>query len=154
MELNLFTNNQIDDERIKWVENIVDFASKELKIDDLTEVSIHFVDKDEIHRINKEYRDTDRPTDVISFAIEDGDEEDFMEQFNEIEDHDIGDLFICKEVVEAHANEYGHSFDRELGYTIVHGILHLSGYDHIKPEDEKVMIGLQEKVLTKFGLEK
>lgn len=154
MELNLFANDQIDDKRVRWVENIVDFTSEELKINELTEVSIHFVDKEEIHRINKEYRDTDRPTDVISFAIEDGEDEEFMEQFEEIEEHDIGDLFICKEVVADHAKEYEHSFDRELGYTIVHGILHLSGYDHIKPEDEKVMIGLQEKVLTKFGLEK
>ncbi|MGR3741747.1 rRNA maturation RNase YbeY [Companilactobacillus sp. DQM5] len=153
MELNLFANNQIDGKRIKWVEDLVNFTADELKISDLTEVSIHFVDINEIHRINKEYRNTDRPTDVISFAIED-EEEEFMDQFDDILEHDIGDLFICKEVVDNHAKEYEHSFDRELGYTIVHGILHLSGYDHIKPEEEKEMIGLQEKVLTKFGLEK
>jgi metalloprotein, YbeY/UPF0054 family len=66
----------------------------------------------------------------------------------------LGDLFISVEIVDEHAKEYEHSFDRELGYTIVHGILHLNGYDHIKKEDEKVMIGLQEKILSAYGLEK
>lgn len=154
MELNLFENNQINEKRATWVQELVAFTAKELNIPEETEVSIHFVDIDEIHRINKEYRDTDRPTDVISFAIEDGEDDNLFGQFDGMIERDIGDLFICPEVVENHAKEYLHSYDRELGYTLVHGILHLSGYDHIDPEDEKIMIGLQEKVLTNFGLEK
>jgi len=75
-------------------------------------------------------------------------------QFNQLLSIDLGDLFISVEIVDEHAKEYEHSFDRELGYTIVHGILHLNGYDHIKKEDEKVMIGLQEKILSAYGLEK
>lgn len=154
MELNLFENDQITEERSQWVQKLIKFTADELNISEETEVSIHFVDIDEIHRINREYRDTDRPTDVISFAIEDGENDEFLDQFEDMVERDIGDLFICPEVVEDHAKEYEHSFDRELGYTLVHGILHLSGYDHIKPEEEKVMIGLQEQVLSGFGLEK
>lgn len=154
MELNLFENNQISEKRSHWVKELIKFTADELNISEETEVSIHFVDIDEIHRINREYRDTDRPTDVISFAIEDGENDEFLDQFEDMVERDIGDLFICPEVVENHAKEYEHSFDRELGYTLVHGILHLSGYDHIKPEEEKVMISLQEQVLSGFGLEK
>lgn len=153
MELNLYTNDQIDQERADWVKKIVQFTIDELNLTKEIELSIHFVDIAEIHSINKKYRDTDRPTDVISFAIEDGDETVF-EQFEDIVEEDVGDLFICLEVVADHAKEYGHSLDRELGYTIVHGILHLNGYDHIEKDDEEKMISLQEKILTEFGLEK
>ena len=86
---------------------------------------------------------------MISFAIEDG--EDDLPLMPGMAKN-IGDLFIDPLTVRRHAKEYGHSFERELGYTVVHGFLHLNGYDHIKPEDEAVMIPLQKKILTAYGL--
>lgn len=156
MDLEIFNDdNLIDENRQKWVEDIVDFTATELELADNTQLSIHFVTKDGIHEINKKYRDVDRATDVISFAINDGEDSlDYLEQQIPDLPIDLGDLFISVEIVKEHADEYEHSFDRELGYTIVHGILHLNGYDHIKPEDEKVMIGLQEKILSAYGLKK
>ncbi|KRL68497.1 rRNA maturation RNase YbeY [Companilactobacillus versmoldensis] len=156
MDLEIYNDdNLIDEERQAWVEDLVDFTANELELADNTQLSIHFVTKDKIHEINKKYRDVDRATDVISFAINDGEDSlDYMEQQIPDLPVDLGDLFISVEIVAEHAKDYGHSFDRELGYTIVHGILHLNGYDHIEPEDEKVMIGLQEKVLSAYGLKK
>ncbi|MCH4008217.1 rRNA maturation RNase YbeY [Companilactobacillus sp.] len=156
MDLEIFNDdNLIDDKRQEWVEDLADFAANELELDENTQLSIHFVTKDGIHEINKKYRDVDRATDVISFAINDGEDSlDYLEQQIPDLPVDLGDLFISVEIVKEHADEYEHSFDRELGYTIVHGILHLNGYDHIKPEDEKVMIGLQEKILSAYGLKK
>lgn len=156
MDLEIFNDdNLIDKARKDWVEDLVDFTSNELELAENTQLSIHFVTKDKIHEINKEYRDVDRPTDVISFAINDGEDSlDYIEQQIPDLPVDLGDLFISVEIVKEHADDYEHSFDRELGYTIVHGILHLNGYDHIQPEDEKVMIGLQEKILSAYGLKK
>ncbi|EKQ02664.1 metal-dependent hydrolase [Lacticaseibacillus casei 21/1] len=114
-----------------------------------TEMSITLVGDDEIERINREYRETDRVTDVISFAIEEG--EDDLPLLPGMAKN-IGDLFIDPLTVRRHAEDYGHSFERELGYTVVHGFLHLNGYDHIKPEDEAVMIPLQKKILAAYGL--
>lgn len=156
MDLEIYNDdNLIDQARENWVKDIVQFAFNKLKLKDSTQLSIHFVTKDKIHEINKKYRDTDRATDVISFAINDGEDSlDYLEAQIPDLPVDLGDLFISVEIVAEHAKEYEHSFDRELGYTIVHGILHLNGYDHIKKEDEKVMIGLQEKILSAYGLKK
>ena len=156
MDLEIFNDdNLIDEKRQEWVEDLADFAARELELDENTQLSIHFVTKDEIHEINKKYRDVDRATDVISFAINDGEDSlDYLEQQIPDLPIDLGDLFISVEIVKEHADDYEHSFDRELGYTIVHGILHLNGYDHIESDDEKVMIGLQKKILSAYGLKK
>ncbi|WP_225047152.1 rRNA maturation RNase YbeY [Lacticaseibacillus kribbianus] len=143
-----------DDKRLnaahtKLVEELVSFAGQQLELADNTEMAITIVSDEEINRINREYRQTDRVTDVISFAIEEGDEE--LVGFDDIP-RNIGDLFIDPDQVARQAVDYEHSFERELGYTVVHGFLHLNGYDHIKPEDEAVMIPLQEKILTDYGL--
>ncbi len=156
MDLEIYNDDKlIDQARETWVKDLVQFTFNKLELKDNTQLSIHFVTKDGIHDINKEYRNVDRATDVISFAINDGEDSlDYLE--NQIPDLpvDLGDLFISVEIVDEHAKDYEHSFDRELGYTIVHGILHLNGYDHIKKADEEVMIGLQEKILGEYGLEK
>lgn len=156
MDLEIYNDDKlIDQTRVDWVNNIVEFTFDKLELKDNTQLSIHFVTKDKIHEINKEYRDTDRATDVISFAINDGEDSlNYLEEQIPDLPLDLGDLFISVEIVDEHAKDYEHSFDRELGYTIVHGILHLNGYDHIKPEDEKVMIGLQEEILSAYGLKK
>lgn len=133
----------------KLVRDLVAFCGQQLDLAANTEMAITIVADAEIRRINREYRDTDRVTDVISFAIEDETEE--LHGFADIP-RDIGDLFIAPGKVREQAQDYGHSFERELGYTVVHGFLHLNGYDHIKPEDEAVMIPLQKRILADFGL--
>ena len=114
----------------------MDYACKYMKLDNVT-FNIIIVDNEEIHRINKEYRGIDRPTDVISFALED--EKDMMlsEEVGRI----LGDIYISIDKCRSQAIEYGHSFLRELAFLSVHGFLHLQGYDHMEPEDEKIQCG-------------
>lgn len=155
MNLTIYDETQLlTPDETKLVENLVDFAGKHLALADETEMSITFVSPKGIQEVNQKYRQVDRPTDVISFAIED--EDDGM---SELEadlgiPRNIGDLIIAPAVAKEHAADYGHSYHRELGYTVVHGFLHLNGYDHIKPEDEQKMISLQEEILESYGLKR
>ena len=111
-----------------------------LKIKDDKEVSLIICGNKKIHSINKTYRHIDRPTDVISFA-----EIDATDLYG---DHSyLGDIFINVDRVKSQSAEYGHSEKREFCFLFVHGMLHLLGYDHMKPEDEKVMFALQEKII-------
>lgn len=138
----------------KWIMDLLLLAKKEINQQSNLEMSINFVDEEKSHEINLKYRDKDRPTDVISFAIEDG--EDGLDMAAFLNDpnfqEDIGDLFMCPSVIKRHSVEYGTGFEREFGYTIVHGFLHLNGYDHIEPNEAKEMFGIQGKVLEDYGL--
>ena len=104
--------------------------------------TIIFVSDDEIHQINKQYRNVDRVTDVISFAFEDSDNI----RYNNL--RMLGDIYICIPQMKRQAEDYGHSEKRELSFLAVHGLLHLLGYDHMTEEDEKIMFGLQELILN------
>ena len=104
--------------------------------------SIIFVDDEEIHKINKEYRNVDRVTDVISFAFEDSN--DLV--YNNL--RMLGDIYICIPQMKRQALDYGHSEKRELSFLTVHGLLHLLGYDHMNKEDEEKMFSLQEMILN------
>lgn len=108
-------------------------------------VSIVLVNNEEIKRINKEYRKLDVETDVISFALADD-----LDEYP----YELGDIFISIDKVYQQAQEYGHSNERELGFLIVHGILHLLGYDHITKEEETTMFEIQEQILRSYGLER
>lgn len=124
------------------------------------EVALTFVDDEEIHRLNKEFRDIDRPTDVLSFAMRESvgeepeityeaeTEDEVGPEFDEM----LGDIIISVPRAIAQSEDYGHSVERELGFLFVHGFLHLLGYDHQTPEDEAVMMGKQEAVLQQIGL--
>lgn len=123
------------------------------------EVVLTFVDNAEIHRLNKDYRGIDRPTDVLSFAMqEDGEEE--LEIVFEVEDEDeavpftdmLGDIIISLEKAREQSEEYGHSLEREVGFLFVHGFLHLLGYDHQDEASEAEMVAKQEAVLQQAGL--
>ncbi|MCQ4086144.1 rRNA maturation RNase YbeY [Saccharibacillus sp. JS10] len=124
------------------------------------EVALTFVNDEEIHRLNKEFRNIDRPTDVLSFAMRDS-MEDEQEITYEVEQEDevgpefdemLGDIIISVPRAIAQSEDYGHSVERELGFLFVHGFLHLLGYDHQTAEDEAVMMGKQEAVLQQIGL--
>lgn len=110
--------------------------------------NVILVDEEKIHELNKEYRGIDRPTDVITFALEDT-EDIVYEDFRL-----LGDIYICLEKVYEQAEEYGHSVLRELSFLTVHGFLHLLGYDHMTEEDEKVMFKRQEEILDGFGIKR
>lgn len=141
MEITLInrTNENIDSYKILF-KKIAKSAEKELNLPDDYEISVTFVRSQTIHKINRDYRGIDRPTDVISFAIRD---DDFFCE----EEKDLGDLFINVNYCKKQAKEYGHSEKREMGFLFTHGLLHCLGYDHMKEEDEKVMFDLQDKIL-------
>lgn len=123
-----------------YLYEVLDAALKHEKVENAI-FSVVFMEDEEIHQMNKDYRGVDRVTDVISFAFEDNN--DLV--YNDI--RMLGDIFICIPQMKRQAEEYGHSEKRELSFLAVHGILHLLGYDHMKEEDEKVMFELQELIL-------
>ena len=110
-------------------------------------ISVTFVDNEFIHKINREYRKIDRPTDVISFAFLDGDENK-DKIFHSKQMVVLGEIYISFDKAREQAVAYGHSLDRELRFLFVHGLLHLLGYDHMTAEDEKIMFSLQEEILA------
>lgn len=123
------------------------------------EVSLTFTNDEEIHQLNRDYRGIDRPTDVLSFAMqEDGVDE--LDIFFEVESEDesdpisgmLGDIIISVETAAAQSEEYGHSLEREIGFLFVHGFLHLIGYDHQDDAAEAEMTAKQEAILQQAGL--
>ena len=136
------TEEKIDEnDLVKVIEKVSELLGIENSI-----VSIVLVDNEYIHKINKEYRNVDRETDVISFA--------FMDDETNPESGitDLGEIYISLEKAHSQSKEYGHSFKRELCFLLTHGLLHLLGYDHMTEEDEKEMFGLQEEVLNSVGI--
>lgn len=120
-------------------------------LDDMTEVDITIVDNEEIHTLNREYRNVDRPTDVLSFALDEG-EEDEPELIDGPEEHLLGDIIISAETAQRQGEEFGHGLEREIVYLAVHGLLHLLGYDHMTDEDKKIMRAKEEEALREIRL--
>lgn len=135
MKINLFNENnllkQIDYEKI--ISDIENLFNNEFDCN--KDVSVIFVDSNEIHEMNKLYRNIDRPTDVLSFE--------------EHEDDYLGEIFICEEKVYEQALNYNHSNEREFAFLLTHGLLHLLGYDHMTKEDEIIMFNKQDELLDK-----
>ena len=129
------------------IQKVCDEVSRVYGLED-DELSILLCDNKKIHELNKEYRGIDRPTDVLSFALNEGDDYEGSEE----EHHLLGDMILSLERAHEQAVEYGHSFEREMGFLAVHGFLHINGYDHYTPEEEAEMFGLQEEILTAYGL--
>ncbi|WP_334117096.1 rRNA maturation RNase YbeY [Ligilactobacillus sp.] len=157
MDLEIYDDTKnVPEERIKLIEDILNFAGSFLKLPENTEMSVTLMDNDHIHEINKKYRGVDKPTDVISFAIEEDDPDETPIILPEGEEFDIpkniGDIMVSMDKVKEQAEYLGHSEERELGFLVVHGFLHLNGYDHMKEEDEKEMFGLQREILDAYGL--
>ena len=157
MDLEIYDNTKnVPEEKIKLIEDILNFAGSYLKLPENTEMSVTLMDNEHIHEINKKYRGVDKPTDVISFAIEEDDPDEVPIILPEDEEFDIpkniGDIMVSMDKVKEQAEYLGHSEDRELGFLVVHGFLHLNGYDHMKEEDEKEMFGLQREILDSYGL--
>lgn len=137
------TENNLSKEMDKLYE-LLEFTLKRERLENV-EFNIIFVDSNTIHEINKNYRNVDRVTDVISFALEDN-------ETIKLDHRVLGDIYICIERAEEQAKEYGHSFLRELSFLTIHGLLHLLGYDHMEQEEEKIMFQKQEDILNEFGI--
>lgn len=152
---------QVSEEILKQTQEILEFAAQKTG-KEKKEMAVTFVSNERSHELNLEYRDTDRPTDVISLeykpeldiAVDEEDLLDHPELAEMLDDFDayIGELFISVDKAREQAEEYGHSFEREMGFLAVHGFLHINGYDHYTPEEEAEMFGLQEEILTAYGL--
>ncbi|MEN1988759.1 rRNA maturation RNase YbeY [Paenibacillus hubeiensis] len=163
MTLNLAWNNEQEDEEISesmiaMLERLLVLAGEAEGIEE-GEVALTFVDDAQIHELNRDYRGIDRPTDVLSFAMNESvdeeldiiyelDEDEELEEMPEV----LGDIIISVPRTIAQSEEYGHSFERELGFLFVHGFLHLLGYDHQDEASEAEMMGKQEAVLARAGL--
>ena len=141
--------------KIKKVFNIAEKVLKE----DFSKVcvSLNFVSDEEIQRLNKEFRNVDKVTDVLSFPNLNKTPKEKLEKFKKSYDFDegllfLGDIVISKNVAKAQAREYEHSLTREVCFLALHGFLHLLGFDHVKEEDERVMNKIQDKILSEVNL--
>lgn len=146
----------VDDKLEAYVERVVNGVLEFEECEDEYEVSISFVDNEEIRSLNKEYRDIDAATDVLSFPMmefEDGEGEEEDAEYIE-EELALGDIVISMERAKEQAEDYGHSFQRELAFLLVHGMLHLLGYDHEDEADEKLMLKKQDEILNDLGIER
>ena len=141
--------NQLDEEikELDTVLKVLESAVAKEKLEDVT-FNLIIVDNEYIHELNKNYRGIDRETDVITFALED---EDSLVMPEDVE-RNLGDIYISIDKARSQALEYGHGLLRELSFLAVHGFYHLLGYDHMNPEDEKVMFTKQEEVLEDYGI--
>lgn len=155
--------NQVSEEIKNQTLDILEFAAQRTGKED-KEMAVTFVTNERSHELNLKYRDTNRPTDVISLEYKpesslsfDGedlaDDPDLAEVLTEFDAY-IGELFISVDKAREQAQEYGHSFEREMGFLAVHGFLHINGYDHYTPQEEKEMFSLQEEILDAYGLKR
>lgn len=148
--MEIILNNQTAD--VSWERYLQDYeaigrrAEAVLSLPEHYIVSVIFVDPQMIHEINRDYRGIDRPTDVISFAMHDSEDDYEMMEGEE----ELGDIFINIDAIVSQAEEYGHSQRREACFLFTHGLLHLLGYDHMEPEEEKAMFALQDVILNEI----
>ncbi|HEM6265249.1 TPA: rRNA maturation RNase YbeY [Streptococcus suis] len=152
---------QVSAQMQEQITELLQFAAEKIGKQN-KEMAVTFVDNKRVHEVNLEYRGIDRPTDVVSLEykpeneiffdkedlLDDPDLAEMMEDF----DAYIGELYISIDKAREQAEDYGHSYEREMGFLAVHGFLHINGYDHYTPEEETEMFGLQEEILTAYGL--
>ncbi|MEC3797578.1 rRNA maturation RNase YbeY [Bacillus velezensis] len=143
--------NSVSADALQEVEKLLHFAAEKEGVQDQAEVSVTIVTNEEIRELNRDYRGKDTPTDVISFALEE-EGEDEVEIVGADMPPVLGDIIISADRTKEQAEEYGHSFMRELGFLAVHGFLHLLGYDHMTKEEEEEMFSKQKDLLDEYGL--
>ena len=133
--------------------SVCNTVAKIVRLPKNTEVSIMIVDNSYIQELNFIYRQQNRPTDVLSFAMNElSDDEPDYDSSEEL--NILGDIVLSLEQASLQSNEYGHSLERELGYLVAHGMLHLMGYDHETDEEARVMRSLEEKIMKAVKLER
>lgn len=144
-EIGIYNETKEDVPYLATVEKVIKTAMEMEKVE--AELNIIIVNDDYIWKLNKEYRHIDRPTDVITFALEDDDICKLPAGARV-----LGDVYISIDTAKRQAEEYGHGLERELSFLAVHGFYHLLGYDHQTEEEAKIMFGKQEEVLEKYGI--
>lgn len=146
-DISFFNQTKEEITETNELERLIAYASEMEKVTNAV-FSITFVNDDEMREMNKNYRNIDRTTDVLSFAFEDN-----MDiKNNEI--RMLGDIYISVDKAKAQALEYGHAYLRELSFLMIHGFLHLLGYDHMDEESEKEMFSRQEEILNGYGIKR
>lgn len=148
MELEIFNQTEEEIKDLETVRKVLEYACSKEKLGKVC-FNVIIVDNDYIHELNKNYRNIDRVTDVITFALED--EKDIVEP-NGV--RMLGDIYISIDKAKSQAEEYGHSLLRELSFLAVHGFYHLLGYDHMNKEEEVIMFQKQEEVLHECKIER
>ena len=143
----IFNETDREIKELKILNDYVKYVVKKLELEKC-EFNIIIIDNERIHEINREYRNIDRETDVISFAMEDEMDVEYTDF------RLLGDIYISIDRVISQAKEYGHSELREICFLATHGRLHLPGYDHMEPDDEKVMFGLQNELLDGYNIKR
>lgn len=128
----------------EYLNEVIDFTLNKFEMNEAL-LNVIFINDEEMHEMNKNYRGIDRTTDVLSFALNDNKRID-------TEINVLGDIYISIDKMKSQSIEYGHSEKRELSFLTVHGILHLLGYDHMEESDERVMFGLQKEILEELGI--
>ena len=152
IEVNYNAISELPNEE-KLIKKVVSKVLEEEKVLPEVDVYITLTNNEEIHKINKEYRDVDRPTDVLSFPMYERDEIASLKNDTDDEIEKIlGDIIVSVEKVREQAEEYGHSFERELAYLVTHGMLHLLGYDHMIEEEKAVMRKREEEILETLNI--
>ncbi|WP_076556894.1 rRNA maturation RNase YbeY [Salimicrobium flavidum] len=145
--------NSIDEAFIDLIDRVLTFAAEKEGIVGENEISVTFVNNSKIQELNRNYRQKDTPTDVLSFPML-----EFGEEAMEFQDEELprmlGDVVISVDKAEEQAEEYRHSLEREFSFLALHSLLHLLGYDHMDEQDEKNMFARQEDILNEFGLER
>ena len=137
-------SQEILDTMTRAAESLVDAENIDV---DRSEISVTFTGLEEIHQLNRDYRQVDSPTDVLSFP-----QFDDLNDLPEEGEIALGDVVICKEKAEEQAEEFGHSFEREIIYLFVHSVLHLLGYDHMDEDERKIMRRREEEVMGQLGI--
>jgi len=145
-KIEIFKEVEEEIKELETVEKVLEKALEKEKLEN-TYFNLIIVDNNYIHELNKKYRNIDRPTDVITFALED---ENSIIIPNE--ERILGDIYISIDKAREQSQEYQHSLLRELCFLAVHGFYHLLGYDHQTKEEEKIMFQKQEEVLEEYGI--
>lgn len=152
VEINYNNIEKMDREEVMLKEVVQAVLNEEGIVHDLY-INITLTNNEEIHIINKQYRNVDRPTDVLSFPMYEREEiPELRRKDNIFAEEILGDIIISIPKVKEQAEEYGHSFERELAYLTTHGMLHLLGYDHMIDEEKEQMRKKEEKILEKLNI--
>ncbi|MFD1609890.1 rRNA maturation RNase YbeY [Oceanobacillus luteolus] len=146
--------NSLPTEYFDLLQRLLEFARKKEGVSQEAEMSVNFVDDKEIQELNRNYRQKDEPTDVISFAMQEKVDGELHIYGEEDIPTILGDIVISIDRAKEQAEEYGHTLEREISFLTIHGFLHLLGYDHLTEEEEKEMFARQNEILSEFGIER
>ena len=144
----------LTDDVKQLIHSLLEYAIKHEGLQGNTEISVRFVSDADIKKLNRTYRNRDEVTDVLSFPIQDTETLENVHKTPQDMPLLLGDIVISPERAKQQAKDYGHSYERELGFLTIHGFLHLLGYDHERSDDEKLMFQKQSELLAGFGLER